>query len=366
MATPTLSGSPWSPSTLFTLLLLLLPLAHGGIRLLFQTWWAKLRLSFARATPANDSASPTVSGLYIHPVKSLRAVELESSKIDHCGFVKDRRLMLVCPSPRPVYGFLPSDPTHRFISQRQCPELATVTASYLNDKLLQLSWKELTITVSLQYDTAKQSVYRARLWDNVVEVVDLGDTAAKFFQAIVGSDESFKSIRLTHQISSLHAPDNYVPPEARTLWGGSPATSLTDGFPILIACEASLEEVNRRLRDKGKDPIPMSRFRPNIVIRNTKAFEEDSWKVIEIGSTQLHIVKGCPRCKQSCTDQNTGHVSDEPLATLADFRALGNSKSDVYFAQNAIAFGDSISINDVVKIIKIGDPIWDKGEVTAE
>ncbi|KAI2509013.1 MOSC N-terminal beta barrel domain [Fragilaria crotonensis] len=362
MTTPVLSGSLWSQSTLLTLLLVLLPLAHGGIRRLFQTWWAKLQLVFAPASPTNDGESPTVSALYIHPVKSLRAVELESSKIDNCGFVRDRRLMLVCPSPRPVYGFSPSDATHRFISQRQCPELATVTARYLNDMLLQLSWKEVSITVSLQYDTTKQSVYRARLWDNVVEVVDLGDVAAKFFQDIVGSDESFKNIRLTHQISTLHAPDKYVPPEARTLWGRSPATSLTDGFPILIACEASLDEVNRRLRDKGKDPIPMSRFRPNIVIRNTKAFEEDSWKIIEIGATQLHIVKGCPRCKQSCTDQITGQVSDEPLATLADFRAVGNSKSDVYFAQNAIAFGDSISVNDVVKIIKIGDPIWDKGE----
>jgi uncharacterized protein YcbX len=183
---------------------------------------------------------------------------------------------------------------------------------------------------------------------------------------IVGSGESYRDIRLTKQVSVLNVPDIYVPPEARTIWGGIPKSSLTDGFPILIACEASLDEVNRRLQEKGKEAIPMSRFRPNVVIRNTAAFEEDSWKVIQIGSTQFHIVKGCPRCRTILHRSETGQVFDEPLVTLSDFRVVGNSKDDVYFAQNAIAYGTSVSNGDVVQILKKGCPIWDKHDIKPE
>lgn len=332
---------------------------------MLESWWAKLQLMLTPTLPSTGPP-PTVSGLYIYPVKSLQAVELDTVEVNAYGFVKDRRLMLVCPSPASAFGFLPTDATHRFITQRQCPQLATVTATYINDNLLDLSCQGKTVTVNLRDGTVKQPVYRARIWDNVVEVVDMGDLAATFFQNIVGSDESYRGIRLTQQVSVLNVPDIYVPPEARTIWGGIPKSSLTDGFPILIACEASLNEVNRRLQEKGKEAIPMSRFRPNLVIRNTVAFEEDRWKVIQIGSTQFHIVKGCPRCKQSCTDQKTGQVFDEPLVTLADFRNVGNSKDDVYFAQNAIAYGTSVSNGDVVQILKKGDPIWDKHDVKPE
>jgi uncharacterized protein len=364
MLSPTLLESMLSPTTVVTLLLLL-PLFDKGTRRLFESWWAKFQLMLTPAVPSTENP-PTVSGLYIYPVKSLQAVELDIAEVDAYGFVKDRRLMLVCPCPTPAFGFLPTDATHRFITQRQCPQLATVTATYSNDNLLLLSCQGKTVTIHLQNGAVKQPVYRARLWDNIVKVVDMGDLVATFFQEIVGSGQSFRGIRLAQQVSALNAPDIYVPPEARTIWGRIPKSSLTDGFPILIACEASLDEVNRRLREKGKEPIPMSRFRPNLVIRNTAAFEEDTWKVIQIGSTQFHIVKGCPRCKQACTDQKTGQVFDEPLATLADFRAVGNSKDDVYFAQNAIAYGTFVSKGDVVKILKTGDPVWDKHDVKPE
>jgi uncharacterized protein len=119
--------------------------------------------------------------------------------------------------------------------------------------------------------------------------------------------------------------------------------------------------VNRRLKAKGKAEIHMTNFRPNIIISGTIPFEEDNWKIIKIGDTILHLVKGCPRCKQSCTDQETGEVSDEPVATLGDFRSFDSSKNpeDAYFAQNAVAFGTSVSVGATVKVIQRGDPVWE-------
>jgi len=121
----------------------------------------------------------------------------------------------------------------------------------------------------------------------------------------------------------------------------------------------------------------MSRFRPNIVIDNTtKPFDEDNWKAIQIGkgnnSVILHISKGCPRCKQSCTDQFTGERGEEPIETLFEFRALGADAADVYFAQNAVMnadvrhYKDLIRVGDPVTILTRGDPVWDKETVQAE
>ena len=142
----------------------------------------------------------------------------------------------------------------------------------------------------------------------------------------------------------------------------TPPVSLNDGFPILIANEASLEELNQRLVSKGKDPIFMRNFRPNIVVKGCPAFDEDTWRAIRIGNVILHVVKGCPRCKQSCTDQETGAVSEEPLETLSQYRAMIGSKENIFFAQNVTidsrAIGKRLEVGDKAEILLRGEPVW--------
>jgi uncharacterized protein YcbX len=126
--------------------------------------------------------------------------------------------------------------------------------------------------------------------------------------------------------------------------------------------------INAFCQQKGKGRLHMNRFRPNIVIDKTsRPFDEDEWKAIRIGTGKdaaiFHIVKGCPRCKQSCTDQMTGERGDEPLETLSDFRSLGRDGVDVYFATNAIlngdCYGSTIRVGDPVTILNRGDAVWD-------
>jgi uncharacterized protein YcbX len=151
--------------------------------------------------------------------------------------------------------------------------------------------------------------------------------------------------------------------------------SLSLSHPVFSLAMQKKTHDCKHTPQKGKDRLPMSRFRPNIVIDNTSGpFDEDNWKAIRIGvgkdAAILHIVKGCPRCKQSCTDQSTGERGDEPLETLSDFRALGPSDADVYFAQNAVLDGDSyastIRVGDPVTILTRGDPVWDAEKARAE
>jgi uncharacterized protein YcbX len=343
-------------------LALLLPIVNVRTRRMLVSLVARQRVTWLSRQQHDDYAK--VSGLFIYPVKSLRAVSLTSSKLDERGLVNDRRFMIICPNPPPLHGG-PVDATHRFVTQRQYPALATSVATFFDSTLILTRGKDsVTVKMEMLEDGSKK--YRARIWDDVVEVVDAGDEAAAFLQSIITE----RGVRLVAMSPGdpRCADDAYLPPEARTWNGGVPRVALSDGFPILIACTASLEELNRRLFQRGKDAIPMSRFRPNIVIETKLPFEEDTWKVIQIGDAVLHLVKGCPRCKQSCTDQLSGNVSEEPLVTLGEFRALGHSKEDVYFAQNAVPHdvGTTLTVGAAVKILKRGDPVWDRKQVHAE
>jgi uncharacterized protein len=109
----------------------------------------------------------------------------------------------------------------------------------------------------------------------------------------------------------------------------------------------------------------MSQFRPNIVLKGTEPFAEDRIKVIQIGNAILYVINGCPRCKQSCTDQETGNVGEEPLATLRDFRQMTDNPENLYFGANAIpaaqSIGKTIQKGDVVKILEYGEPKWSEG-----
>ena len=332
---------------------------------------------------------------------------MKTSTIDALGLMYDRRFMIVRPSTS-----ITSNPrvTHRFLTQRQAPILATITASLPqkdsnNQSIMTLSHSQTKTKIDIQTSNShimslpkSQRLY-AGIWDDIVEVVDMGDEAAQFITHILQSNQndkdeagdnyidlSFAKARLVALLPSTErsTDEKFVPYEGldpKTT--KPPCVALTDGYPILIASETSLMEFNTRLtkKDSSKEKIPMNRFRPNIVLSNVPIpFEEDTWKTIMIGDVLFHLVKACPRCKQSCTDQITGERFNEPLETLSDFRkSPSKSNGDVYFAMNAIV-GDQvvvseydvddiyvnedgtgtkkISVGDKVRILKRGVPVW--------
>ena len=111
-------------------------------------------------------------------------------------------------------------------------------------------------------------------------------------------------------------------------WAPRPTPlGFADGYPILLLSEASLADLNARLRE----PVDMMRFRPNLVLRGCPAFEEDRWKTIRIGALMIDILKPCDRCSMVTVDPATAEFAREPLATLATFR---RSPTGVLFGQN--------------------------------
>jgi hypothetical protein len=122
----------------------------------------------------------------------------------------------------------------------------------------------------------------------------------------------------------------------------SESLSFADGMPYLIIGQESLNHLNSKLAE----PVPMNRFRPNIVFSGGESFVEDSWRNIKIGDVDFCVVEPCARCVLITVDQETGKKSKEPLKTLAGYRTLNNK---VYFGQNALALQEGI--------LRVGDSI---------
>jgi hypothetical protein len=116
---------------------------------------------------------------------------------------------------------------------------------------------------------------------------------------------------------------------------------------VLVTSVASLADLNERL----DDPLPMNRFRPNIVLDGVEAFDEDHFTQIGIGDVTLRLVKPCARCRITTTDQVTAQVGIEPLPTLASYRR-DDALDGVTFGMNAIVVagaGTSIAVGDAVR-----------------
>jgi uncharacterized protein YcbX len=105
-----------------------------------------------------------------------------------------------------------------------------------------------------------------------------------------------------------------------------------DAFAWLIVSEASLQDLNARL----SAPLPMNRFRPNIVLGGVDPFDEDRVHEFVADGVRLRAVKACARCVVTTTNQATGtRDGDEPLRTLREFRFDRRLKG-VTFGQNLI------------------------------
>lgn len=267
-----------------------------------------------------------VSALYTYPIKSCGALSHTQIMLDERGPVWDRRWMIV-------------DGGGVFITQRELPALALIQPAF-EAGCLRLSAPGMPDTaVPLQQrGIAAKSV---QVWNDSCEAVDEGDDVAAWVSDYLGA-----AVRL------VRMADGFVRPADTTYAPPNTPVGFADAFPLLLVSDASLNDLNQHLQTRGKMPVPMSRFRPNVVISGCEAFAEDTWRIVTIGESTMDVVKPCARCVETAVDQTTGTIPDsaEPLATLSAYRKQG---SKVLFAQNAIhrAPGD-LRVGDTVTVIK--------------
>ena len=245
-----------------------------------------------------------VDGLYRYPVKSCGGTSLPSATVGPRGIVGDRQWMVV-------------DDTGEFLTQREHHRMSLVRPHLTDDGLLELNapgMPPLTVTPAIRHDRVDVSI-----WNDRCVAIDEGPTVAEWLSAFL--DVRCRLVRFPDDATRRVDPE-YAGPNDQV--------GFADGFSFLLASCASLDDLNHRLAS----PLPMNRFRPNIVVSGGEPFEEDRWKSIRIDGITFAVVKPCARCVTTTVDQQTGEASREPLRTLATFRNVPGR--GVMFGQNLI------------------------------
>jgi uncharacterized protein YcbX len=270
----------------------------------------------------------TLSQIAIYPVKGLQAVHLEASVVFAEGLAHDRRWMLV-------------DHEGRFLSQRQIPAMATLGAE-VHEGSLVLSHGADRLTV----EEAAQDRAAVSVWGDSVDALAPCPSADTWL-----SQRLHFPIRLVRMDSISRRPLKKFPDRP---------VSFADGYPLLLASEASLEDLNRRM----ESPLPMDRFRPNVVAAGARAWEEDKWEEVRIGEVIFAAPTLCSRCKVTTVNQESGaEEGPEPLRTLAKFRRGQDGK--VYFGANLypLTLGH-IRLGDPIEPVKVRSaPSFEQGQV---
>lgn len=273
-----------------------------------------------------------IEGLNIHPLKSGRAIPVESATVRLDGLAGDRRFMIV-------------EPDGRFITQRELQALARIEATAVGESLhLEMEGRQLFASFE------PEDRLDVTVWDSPVNAA-VADEAVND----VLSDWLERPVKLVHMDALAHRAEGED-------WAGQPApVGFADGFPVLVTTTGSLADLNRTLVAKGQEPVGMDRFRTNILVSCDDPWEEDFWEAIEINGVVFDFVKPCARCIMTTQDQMTGErIGGNPIQGLAEKRMSADRRvPGVLFGWNAVPRGEGeIRLGDTVRVTKTRTERW--------
>ncbi|WP_457654464.1 MOSC domain-containing protein [Rhodocaloribacter sp.] len=266
----------------------------------------------------------TVQALIVYPIKATRGMVVPSAEVEARGLRHDRRWMLVRPDGAAL-------------TQRERPRLARIAAAPIAEGLRVAAPGMPPLDVPTPGPHAPRLT--VTIWKDRVAGTLAGDHAHRWFSEYLGVEARL-----------VHMPGQTVRPVDPRYAVGAAHVSFADGYPLLLTTTASLDDLNRRL----DAPLPMRRFRPNVVVAGAEPYAEDRWRAIRVGAVGFHVVKPCARCVVTTTDPETGARGKEPLRTLATYRRKNDK---VYFGQNLIPGGrGTIRVGDAVTVLAEGAP----------
>lgn len=246
-----------------------------------------------------------VSQLNVYPVKGLKGIAVDSAAATERGLEHDRRFMVV-------------DPSGAFMTQREHPRMATVWTE-IDGGELRLAAPDFD-EVAVPVAPADGEPMEVEVWNTRCRALAPSPAADRWLTGYLG-----RPCRLVYMPDSTRRASNPA------FAGPGRLVGFADGYAFLVVSEASLAELNGRLAR----PVPMDRFRANIVVTGTAAFAEDGWGEFTAGGATLRMAKPCGRCQVTTTDQSTGEVTGpEPLATLATYR--DSREFGARFGMNAV------------------------------
>lgn len=266
--------------------------------------------------------------IHVYPVKAVRGLAPREAVVEPWGLAGDRRWVLI-------------DDGGTVVTQRRQPRLALAAAELQPGGDVRLSapgMPPLTVPVPRPLGTVPVEIFRDK-----VEAVPAEDEAAHaWFSSYLGIDARLAYLDAPATRRPL-APEYALPGET---------VSFADGFPLLLTTTASLDALNSLVAQgehAGEGPLPMNRFRPNVVVAGTPAWAEDGWSRLAVGEVLFRVAKACGRCVVTTTDQGTGERGHEPLSSLGRHRRLGGK---LVFGQNLVPLSrGTIRVGDQVRIL---------------
>jgi uncharacterized protein YcbX len=301
-----------------------------------------------------------LSSISIYPIKSLKGISLDSATVEERGLQYDRRWMLTTPE-----GV--------FFTQREFPRMATISVRVESGDLKVASDGHGEIRIPFEADSGERR--QVTIWQSICEGLVYNGEVSEWFSDVLG-----KNCRLVHMPDTTRRGVNPL------FNRGNEIVSFADGYPLMVLSEASLADLNKRIEESFSEPaprhrngdtppkqggelfepLPMNRFRPNLVVADSEAFAEDGWKRIRIGEGEFRSTKPCERCVMTTIDQAKGEkTGKEPLRTLASYRmardvipaqyeSMGVGETAVLFGQNLVPEnpGATVRPGDQVSVIE--------------
>ncbi len=273
----------------------------------------------------------SILSLHSYPIKSCAAVDHDTATVFLAGLEWDRQWIIV-------------DGQGRMMTQREYPRMALIQPALDAEHLfVRMPGAEL-VRIALHPSSDTAEAVPVRVWQADTLGRDEGVAAALALSAFM--DQPCRLLRV--HAAAARSPS---PPHIQA-WRGDNAQWATqfatrqlfgfaDGFPYLFTNQASLDDLNRRLAAKGRRPVPMNRFRPNVVLQGLEPYDEDYLSGIRLPSMSFAFVKRCARCPMPNIDQATGVMHDEPGLTLQAHRQF---KDGILFGVNAIASHDRVTL----------------------
>lgn len=268
----------------------------------------------------------SVASLHVYPVKSCGGIALAEALLIETGIEFDRAWMVV-------------DPAGMFVTQRELPRMVLIQPTLKSSEMVLRAPGMLALHVAL--DRVEAPV-RATVWDDEVAAYDMGDLCAQWFSDFLG--RPLRLVRFNPEQKRLSDRRWTVDIDAEN--------GFTDGFPILVASVAALDELNRRLQSQGLPEATMARFRPNLVLDGLDAHGEDALDEITFatddGPVRIKLVKPCARCPIADVDPVTAEPGQAVGDTLAGYRADARLDGKITFGMNAVI------VEGIERVLRVG------------
>ncbi|MFT2007278.1 MOSC domain-containing protein [Pontibacter sp. 13R65] len=250
----------------------------------------------------------TISEINIYPIKSLGGVSLQRAQVEERGFRHDRRWMLI-------------DADNNFLTQRQHAQMALLQVA-LQEQGLEISHKQgLLEPLLVPFGQTEGPALQVQIWDDTCTALEVSAAVSAWFTEALQMPARlvYMPSDSERKVDPNYAQENEI-------------VGFADGYPFLLIGQASLNDLNSRLQE----PVPMNRFRPNLVFTGAAPFAEDEFDSFKIGQISFRVSKPCARCIVTTIDQASAEKGAEPLKTLATYRVI-NKK--VMFGQNLVHEG---------------------------